>query len=409
MFEYYLLLSIIGLFFSIIFSSSEIALLSANPLQINVWNEQKKIVFLKWAEKVLKNKEEFLIIILIGTNISNILATSFATIYLLESNIFSGYEGVIFIPIAVVILFIGEIFPKTFIRRYANYGIVALSPFLMFSKIVFFPLLIILKILGIMNISKSITGEKELKVKRSDLQNIYENVDDFEAMEKEQQEMISNVFEISNSTVYDAMTPRSEISAIYINENLEQGLHVLIVSGHSKIPAYKDDLDNIIGIVYLYDLFKAPDNLENIIKPIQFIPSTKLLMNLMSEFQKSKNSIAIVLDEHGGTAGLITIEDVFEELLGDFEDEFDVSEIESEKLEDGSIIVDAKIDWQTFNSKFGKIIPDGDYETIAGFIIHEIGRIPNQGEHIFSEIGQIVIVKASARKIDKIQLYPKTD
>ena len=138
MFEYYLLLSIIGLFFSIIFSSSEIALLSANPLQINVWNEQKKIVFLKWAEKVLKNKEEFLIIILIGTNISNILATSFATIYLLESNIFSGYEGVIFIPIAVIILFIGEIFPKTFIRRYANYGIVALSPFLMFSKTVLF-------------------------------------------------------------------------------------------------------------------------------------------------------------------------------------------------------------------------------------------------------------------------------
>ena len=355
MFEYYLLLSIIGLFFSIIFSSSEIALLSANPLQINVWNEQKKIVFLKWAEKVLKNKEEFLIIILIGTNISNILATSFATIYLLESNIFSGYEGVIFIPIAVIILFIGEIFPKTFIRRYANYGIVALSPFLMFSKIVFFPFLIILKILGIMNISKSITGEKELKVKRSDLQNIYENVDDFEAMEKEQQEMISNVFEISNSTVYDAMTPRTEISAIDINENLEQVLHVLIDSGHSKIPVYKDDLDNIIGIVYLYDLFKAPDNLENIIKPIQFIPSTKLLMNLMSEFQKSKNSIAIVLDEHGGTAGLITIEDVFEELLGDFEDEFDVSEIESEKLDDGSIIVDAKIDWQTFNSKFGKI------------------------------------------------------
>ena len=85
------------------------------------------------------------------------------------------------------------------------------------------------------------------------------------------------------------------------------------------------------------------------------------------------------------------------------------SEIESEKLDDGSIIVDAKIDWQTFNSKFGKIIPDGDYETIAGFIIHEIGRIPNQGEHIFSEIGQIIIVKASARKIDKIQLYPKTN
>ena len=131
MFEY-LILSILGLFFSIIFSSSEIALLSANPLQINVWNEQKKMRFFQWAEKIITNKEEFLIVILIGTNISNILATSFATIYLLE--IFKNKEGLIFLPIAMIILFIGEIFPKTFIRRYANYGIIVLSPLLIFFK-----------------------------------------------------------------------------------------------------------------------------------------------------------------------------------------------------------------------------------------------------------------------------------
>ena len=258
-----------------------------------------------------------------------------------------------------------------------------------------------------MNISKSITDEKELKIKRTDLQNIYENVDDFEAMEKEQQEMISNVFEISENTVYDAMTPRIEISAVEINDGLEKALHVLIDSGHSKIPVYKDDLDTIIGIIYLYDLFKSPKNLEEVIKPITFIPYSKPLMSLMSEFQRNKNAIAIVLDEHGGTAGLITIEDVFEELLGDFEDEFDVTNIDSQQLEDGSIIADAKIDWKDFNDKFGKLIPYGDYETIGGFIINEIGRIPNQGEHLFSDIGQIVIIKASSRKIDKIQLYPK--
>tara|TARA_X000001036_G_C20637970_1_gene789948 strand:- start:96 stop:1319 length:1224 start_codon:yes stop_codon:yes gene_type:complete len=405
MFDLYLALSIFGLFFSIIFSSSELALLSANPLQINVWNQQKKINLLSWSEKILDNKEEFLIIILIGTNISNILATSFATIYLINLNQIDPV--LIFLPIAIIILFIGEIFPKTFIRTYANYGIVALSPFLMFFKIAFYPLVIPLRILGIMNISKSITDEKELKIKRTDLQNIYENVDDFEAMEKEQQEMISNVFEISENTVYDAMTPRIEISAVEINDGLEKALHVLIDSGHSKIPVYKDDLDTIIGIIYLYDLFKSPKNLEEVIKPITFIPYSKPLMSLMSEFQRNKNAIAIVLDEHGGTAGLITIEDVFEELLGDFEDEFDVTNIDSQQLEDGSIIADAKIDWKDFNDKFGKLIPSGDYETIGGFIINEIGRIPNQGEHLFSDIGQIVIIKASSRKIDKIQLYPK--
>ncbi|MAR29625.1 MAG: hypothetical protein CMG24_01645 [Candidatus Marinimicrobia bacterium] len=405
MFDLYLVLSIFGLFFSIIFSSSELALLSANPLQINVWNQQKKINLLHWTEKILDNKEEFLIIILIGTNISNILATSFATIYLINLNQID--PTLIFLPIAIVILFIGEIFPKTFIRTYANYGIVALTPFLMFFKIAFYPLVVPLKVLGIMNVSKSITDEKELKIKRTDLQNIYENVDDFETMEKEQQEMISNVFEISECTVYDAMTPRIEISAVELNDSLEKALHVLIDSGHSKIPVYKDDLDTIVGIIYLYDLFKSPEKLEDVIKPITFIPYSKPLMSLMSEFQKTKNAIAIVLDEHGGTAGLITIEDVFEELLGDFEDEFDVTNIEYQQLEDGSIIADAKVDWKDFNDKFGKIIPEGDYETIGGFIINEIGRIPNQGENLFSDIGQIVIIKASSRRIDKIQLYPK--
>ena len=405
MFDLYLVLSIFGLFFSIIFSSSELALLSANPLQINVWNQQKKINLLHWTEKILDNKEEFLIIILIGTNISNILATSFATIYLINLNQID--PTLIFLPIAIVILFIGEIFPKTFIRTYANYGIVALTPFLMFFKIAFYPLVVPLKVLGVMNVSKSITDEKELKIKRTDLQNIYENVDDFETMEKEQQEMISNVFEISECTVYDAMTPRIEISAVELNDSLEKALHVLIDSGHSKIPVYKDDLDTIVGIIYLYDLFKSPEKLEDVIKPITFIPYSKPLMSLMSEFQKNKNAIAIVLDEHGGTAGLITIEDVFEELLGDFEDEFDVTNIDYQQLEDGSIIADAKVDWKDFNDKFGKIIPEGDYETIGGFIINEIGRIPNQGENLFSDIGQIVIIKASSRRIDKIQLYPK--
>ena len=405
MFDLYLTLSIVGLFFSILFSSSEIALLSANPLQVNVWNKQKKMRLLNWTEKILLNKEEFLIVILIGTNISNILATSFATIYLINKDTLN--PELIFFPIAIIILFVGEIFPKTFIRTYANYGIIALSPLLVLSKISFYPLIIPLKIFGIMNISKSITDEKELKIKRTDLQNIYENVDDFEAIEKEQQEMISNVFEISKSTVYDVMTPRTEISAVEVTVGLEKALHVLIDSGHSKIPVYKNDLDNIIGIIYLYDLFKSPESLEQVVKPVIFIPYSKPLMTLMSEFQKSKNAIAIVLDEHGGTAGLITIEDVFEELLGDFEDEFDVNNLESQQLDDGSILVDAKIDWEDFNAKFGTIIPNGDYETIGGVIINEIGRIPNQGEHIFSDIGQIIIIKASSRKIDKIQLYPK--
>ena len=124
---------------------------------------------------------------------------------------------------------------------------------------------------------------------------------------------ISNVFDFRESSVYEAMTPRTEISAISNTDSLEKVLHTFIESGHSKLPVYEKDLDNIIGVVYLYELFHSPENLQEVIKPVMFVPYSKPVMDLMGEFQTAHHALAIVLDEHGGTAGLITAEDVFEE------------------------------------------------------------------------------------------------
>jgi CBS domain containing-hemolysin-like protein len=202
------------------------------------------------------------------------------------------------------------------------------------------------------------------------------------------------------------MTPRTEISAISKTDSLEKALHTFIDSGHSKLPVYEKDLDNIIGVVYLYDLFHTPENLQEVIKPILFVPYSKPVMDLMGEFQSAHHAMAVVLDEHGGAAGLITAEDVFEELFGDFEDEFDEGTEKSELQEDGSIIVSARIDWENFNTEFGNIIPKGEYETLGGYIISALGRIPNQGEHLFLPIGQVVIKKSSARQIHQIHIFP---
>jgi len=396
-------LAIAGLILSIIFSGSEIALISANSLQINVWFKQK-IRLSKWAAVILEDKEEYLAIILIGTNFANILTTSFATIYLLRVDIIS--PQMIVIPIAIIILLFGEILPKTIIREFANISIVILSPILIVSRIIMFPILFIIKKLGFMNVTETQSSADELEKKRDDLQFVFEQVNDKETIEKDQQELITNVFEISEITVYEAMTPRTDISAVSKDDSLEKVLHMFIDSGHSKLPVYNKNIDKILGIIYLYDLFNAPENLKDVIKPVHFTPYSKLLMDLMSEFQDSHHAIAIVLDEHGGTAGLITAEDVFEELFGDFEDEFDTDTAEGVTHDDGSICVDAKMDCETYNDSFTNIFPEGDYETLGGFIIAEIGRIPNQGEHLFTSIGQIEIIKASARRIVQIRIYP---
>ena len=397
-------LALLGLILSIVYSSSEIALLSANALQLDVW-EKQKMRLAPWASSILDWKPEYLSVILIGTTLSNILATSFATVYLLRADILP--HQLIVVPIAAIILLFGEILPKTIMRKYANFGLLMLSPFLKLSYYLLLPIVLILRQTGWMSVSERFSGsDEELEEKRDDIQHAYEQVDDPEAIESDQKEMISNVFDFRESSVYEAMTPRTEISAISNTDSLEKVLHTFIDSGHSKLPVYEKDLDNIIGVVYLYELFHTPENLQEVIKPVLFVPYSKPVMDLMGEFQTAHHALAIVLDEHGGTAGLITAEDVFEELFGDFEDEFDEDEVKSEMLEDGSIIVNARIDWEDFNTKFGNMIPQGEYETLGGYIISQLGRIPNQGEHLFLPIGQVVVKKGSSRQIHQVKIYP---
>ena len=397
-------LALLGLILSIIYSSAEIALLSANALQLDVWEKQEKYLA-RLASSILDRKPEYLSVILIGTNLSNILATSFATVYLLRSNLLP--HQLIIIPIAIIILLFGEILPKSIMQRYANLGLIILSPILKSSYFLFFPIIFLLRQTRWMNVTErfSKTAE-ELEEKRDDIQHAYEQVDDPEAMEDDQKEMISNVFDFRESKVSEVMTPRTDISAISSTESLEKVLHTFIDSGHSKLPVFEKDLDNIIGVVYLYDLFHSPENIQEVIKPVLFIPYTKPVIDLLGEFQSAHHAMAVVLDEHGGSAGIITAEDVFEELFGDFEDEFDVDTKKSEKQADGSIVVDARMDWEDFNDEYGNMIPKGDYETVGGYIISQLGRIPNKGEHLFIPIGQTVVIKASARQIHQVQIYP---
>ena len=394
-----LLFSFLGIIFSVLFSSLEIALLSSNSFQIDVWSKQGgKLSNL--SSKIIKEKEIFLFLILLGTNVSNIVATTFATLHFLSVgwNNFS-----IIVLISFIILIFGEILPKTFIKNHANIGLVILSPLLIFMYYLFYPLIKLIINLKWLEIYKNISDEE----KRQDLQSTFEQVEENESMEKEQQEMISNVFDFSKTSVYKAMTPRDEISCISIDDSLEKAMHIFLESTHSKLPVFKNDIDNIVGMLYLYDLFKGPENLKDIVRDILFIPYDKPVLEIIPEFQKANHSLGIIIDQNNKTAGLITSEDIFEEIFGEFEDEFDNNVFNTKVFSDGSILVNAKMKWIDFNNKHNNLIPKGNYETIAGYIISDLGRIPNPGEHLFMSIGQVVIKKASSRFIENVLIYPK--
>jgi len=393
-----LFFSLLGVFFSILFSSLEIALISSNPFQIDVWSKQGGRLSLL-SQKIIKEKEVFLFLILLGTNVSNIVATTFATLFFFMV----GWSNVsIIIFISIIILIFGEILPKTFIKNHANIGLVILSPLLIIMYWIFYPIVKLIIKLKWLEIYKNISEEE----KRQDLQSTFEQVEENESMEKEQQEMISNVFDFSKTSVYKAMTPKNEISCISIDDSLEQAMHIFIESSHSKLPVYKNNIDNIIGMIYLYDLFKGPENLNDIIREILFISYDKPILDIIPDFQKANHSLGIIIDQNGKTSGLITSEDIFEEIFGEFEDEFDDTPSISKTNSDGSILVSANMKWVEFNNNNNNLIPYGNYETIAGYIISELGRIPHVGEHLFMKIGQVVIKKASSRYIEKVLIFP---
>ena len=397
MFE--LIFSFLGIFFSILFSSLEIALISSNSFQIDVWSKQgSKLSHL--AQKIINKKEIFLFLILLGTNVSNIVATTFATLHFLNL----GWNNLSIIAlISIIILTFGEILPKTFIKNHANSGLVYLSPLLIIMYYLFFPLVSLITKLKWLDFYRNISNEE----KRKDLESTFQQVEDNDAMEKEQQEMISTVFDFSKTAIYKAMTPRDEISCISIDDSLEKAMHMFIESTHSKLPVYKGNIDNIIGMIYLYDLFKGPENLEKIIRKILFLSYKKSIIEIIPEFQKANHSLAIITDDEGKTSGLITAEDLFEEIFGEFEDEFDDNPLDTQTFSDGSILINAKMRWVDFNDRHGNLIPKGNYETVAGYIISDLGRIPIVGEHLFMDIGQVVVKKASSRYIEKVLIYPK--
>ena len=399
-----LFLAITGIILSIFFSSSEIALISANKLQIDVWVKQK-LRLSRIANVIIDNKEFYLFCILVGNNIANMLTTSFLTIYLVNSNILP--QESIFIIISFLILLFAEIIPKSIIRQFSNATLLIISPILYTIGIILAPIYKTSKIFLNINSDDSIFKSRDHDYIRDDIQHVYEHVNKSIEIEDEQKEMLSNVFTLGENTAYEVMTPRTKLSMVSKDSSLEEILHTFIDSGHSKLPVYEDSIDSIVGVIYLYDLFKYPDNINEIIKPVNKIPFTKNISDIMSSFQSSNSNISIVVDEHGGTSGLITAEDIFEELFGEFEDEFDHDKIKSKINDDGAISTNAKIECDEFNKLFNNLIPPGNYETLAGYIISEIERIPNQGENLFLPIGKIEIKKSSSRKIEEIIIYPK--
>lgn len=385
------------------FSSSEIAYIVANKIKIEL-RARKGNLYARNANYFIKNPHYFFSTILISNNVINIAFASLSSLILLT--VFGLDEYKILIISTILLLFFGELIPKYVAREYADSLILISSLPLRIISFILYPFVSVTsKISSVVSRINKKEEEEILQIfDKEDIQNLIEESSQAGSVDEEQSDIISKVIDIREQRVYEAMTPRIDIVGVDISDSCDLVIDKFIESGYSKFVVYDENLDNVRGIILMKDFFKYPKELSSIIREAIFVPETKKSLEMLNEFLNKQYSIAIVVDEFGGTAGIITVEDIIEELFGEISDEYDVEEKLVRKVNNNTYLLSGKVEIDHLNEEYDFNIEEGDYETIAGYITAKLGRIPLKGETFIIEHFTITILKSDKTKIDLLKL-----
>jgi len=404
------------------FSGSETALTSLSKPWIRTQLERnpKKARHLKaWLE----SPNRLLTAILVGNNFANICASALATSLAIGYARYMGWRqshilGITVGLVTFVILVFGEIIPKTFAKQNARrVSLVLISPILLISKF-FAPVIKIL--LTISNIFIRIFGGKKVTdvpfLTEEEIKTLIDLGAKEGVLEKEEGRMIRDVLEFGETVVREVMVPRVEMDCIDENKHIDKMVEDLIKMGHSRVPVYRDNLDNIAGVLYAKDLLKVLSSkghegikLQDLIREPYFVPESKKVSILLKEFRRGKMHIAVVVDEYGIVSGLVTLEDLVEEITGEILDEYDVEEKTIEKNQDGSYTVYAREDIDKINEELDLRLPASEFDSLGGLIADLFGRVPRQGEEIDYKDIRFIVESSTRQKVVKIKIKRLTN
>ncbi|MGQ9642767.1 MAG: hemolysin family protein [Ignavibacterium sp.] len=397
------------LILSAYFSSTEMAYIAANKLKLEVKTKKKNLLS-RNISYYLNNPNIFFSTILLGNNIVNIAFASLSAIILVA--VFQLNEFEILIISTILLLILGELIPKYFAHETADVFIIISSPILRVITFILYPFIKLLSFISDKITSSSKSQKAENISYLFDKEDIKELLDEGHKAGKvhsHEKSIIEKVIDLGEQKVYEAMRPRTEIVGVEINSTIEEVHQTFIESGYSKLIVYEENLDNIKGVILAKDLFSKPENINQVIREIKFYPETKKSLEVLNELLESKLSIAVVVDEFGGTAGIVTMEDIIEELFGEIKDEYDVEENICRKISRDTFLISGKVEIDHLNEKYKVGVPEGDYETVAGYIENRIGRIPKQGESFLIDNYDIIIVKATPTKIELVKLIVRNE
>jgi putative hemolysin len=407
-----LVVILVSLAMAAFFSGLEIAFVSANKLRIELKSKQGS----QWAALVsdyYKSPSRFISTILVAYNIILVIYGVFIGKELddmLEPFKFSQVSNLLISTLVstIIVLFTADFLPKALFRINPNFILsIFIYPFQLFYyllwPIVQFVIWLSKKLLRLL--TSQVFIETSPAFTKVDLGHfISETLQDNRKSEVDA-EILKNALDFSTVRVRDCAVPRTDLVAIDIEANLEELFLIFKESRHSKILVYRDSIDNIIGYVHQVEMFKRPKSIKSILMPILITNESRTAQQMLNEFVKKRKSIALVVDEFGGTAGIITVEDIMEEILGEIDDEHDDNNhLTDKQLSETEYEFSASLEVDHLNEKYGFNIPEGEYETLAGYIIAEHGSIPSVGEELNIQRFKVKILKFDEARIDLVRL-----
>ena len=408
---------LITLVLSGFFSGLEIAFVSSSRLkqELDIKNNNSSARILS---QFYKNPSRFIGALLLGNNIA-LVGYGIVMAKILKSPITAllpdalNTEFFVLVTQTVLstllILIVAEFIPKILFRINPNAILKLLAIPVWLFYVLFYPLIIVYIGFSEFLLKRVFRIKLKDEVYTFSAVDLDEYIKDFqpEQVEENTQEiqMIQNAMDFKNVKLRDCMVPRTEIVAVDINTDVNELVKLFISSGHSKIMVYRGDIDNLIGYLHAYDIFSHPSNIQKIIRKVDINPETMAAKDLLNEFIKNHKSIAIVVDEFGGTSGIVTMEDIIEEIFGEIEDEYDIDTDKEEQLSEKEFIFSTRLEIDYLNEKYNLKIPQSEeYETLAGFILHYHESIPQENEIIEIPPYVFEIKKASENRLEEVKM-----
>jgi len=407
---------LVFLLLSAFFSGSEIAFISASKLDLEV-EKDKSVKRGNIISNFYADPKSFLSTMLVGNNIALVIFTYLMTQLLspLTQQFVGAGLGLLLcntLIITVVVLFFGEFIPKTLFRLYSIESLYMLSyPLSFFKSFLAIPTWIATAISGALlkYVFRAPVEKTEAAFTRVDLQNyIEDNIsEDNEDIDKD---IFTNALHLDQIKVRNCLIPRTEIIHIDVNDPISALLDTIQTTKLSRILVVEDEIENVIGYVHHQQLLHRPKSIKDIVLDIPFIPEAMNVRDLMLQFIKESTNIACVVDEFGGIAGMITLEDMLEEIFGEIEDEHDVDEIQEFQISENEFRFQGRVEIDMINEKYGNLnIPEGDYHTLSGYIVMTSGTIPEQGSEIEIDGMKFILEKVSEKKIEQVKLIIDND